>query len=214
MKITPKILSIPPYISTFWENILTLQAQEGILLITLKSGAVIKIPNLSAEAISQIFTAHAGLSETPFLPRKESFSFSLPFKADGDLIEAFGPGTQHNPEQASLPPLPPSVLKKIAALATSFGMETINNLPKSEPGCNCIYCQVMNAIHVGDLIEEEVSEEDLRFLNWEVKQTGDQLYIVTNPIDLNEHYSVYLGEPIGCTCGIKNCEHIRAVLNT
>ncbi|NGX33463.1 MAG: hypothetical protein K1060chlam4_01531, partial [Candidatus Anoxychlamydiales bacterium] len=40
------------------------------------------------------------------------------------------------------------------------------------------------------------------------------LYRVTNPLDENEHYSVFLKDPIGCTCGKKNCEHVKAVLNS
>ena len=59
-----------------------------------------------------------------------------------------------------------------------------------------------------------MNEEDLKFRNWEIEQTADKLYIVTNPFDKNEHYSVFLGDPLGCTCGEKNCEHIRAVLTT
>jgi PhoH-like ATPase len=49
---------------------------------------------------------------------------------------------------------------------------------------------------------------------WGIEQTAEQLYKVTNPLDANEQYNVFLGTPLGCTCGLKNCEHIRAVLNT
>ena len=35
-----------------------------------------------------------------------------------------------------------------------------------------------------------------------------------DPLDPNEHYNVFLGTPLGCTCGEKDCEHIRAVLST
>jgi hypothetical protein len=62
--------------------------------------------------------------------------------------------------------------------------------------------------------EEMVSDEELKFRSWDVVQTGEKLYLVCNPIDSKEHYNVYLGEPIGCTCGQTHCEHIRAVLNT
>ena len=63
-------------------------------------------------------------------------------------------------------------------------------------------------------MEEIVSDEELRFKTWEISQTNDKLYLVSNPIDANEHYSVYLGEPVGCTCGEKHCDHIRAVLSS
>jgi len=62
--------------------------------------------------------------------------------------------------------------------------------------------------------EEEVSDEDLTFQDWEVKQEGDKLYLVTNPLDRDERYRVFLGKPLGCTCGKTNCEHIRMVLSS
>ena len=66
----------------------------------------------------------------------------------------------------------------------------------------------------GVTIEEEVSAADLTFRSWDIKQEADQLYTVTNPLNAKEHYSVFLGEPLGCTCGFKNCDHIQAVLRT
>jgi hypothetical protein len=35
-----------------------------------------------------------------------------------------------------------------------------------------------------------------------------------NPLDHKEHYNVFLGDPIGCSCGNNNCEHIQAVLKS
>jgi hypothetical protein len=61
--------------------------------------------------------------------------------------------------------------------------------------------------------EELVSDDELKFRTWDISQSNEKLYIVSNPLDDHEHYSVYLGEPIGCTCGQKLCEHVRAVLN-
>ena len=62
--------------------------------------------------------------------------------------------------------------------------------------------------------EEIVSDEDLKFKTWDIVQTGEKLYDVTNPLDTKEQYHVYLGEPVGCTCGEQYCEHIRAVLSS
>jgi len=228
MKITSKVLSIPPYISTTWSNISSLHVKEELgtfrLIILLSDGPQVEIPNLDRQTIDAIFNAHAKSTEeltigiqTRKALEEVPLSFSLPMKTDGEggMIEAFGPATQHNPEQADLPPLPPGVLKKISAIASAFGVESLSNLPKAEPDCNCIYCQVMNAVHgEAQAEEEEITEEDLKFRNWDVKQTADKLYSVTNPIDTNEHYSVFLGEPIGCTCGQKNCEHVHVVLKT
>ena len=61
---------------------------------------------------------------------------------------------------------------------------------------------------------EEVTDEDLKFRTWDIKQPGKKLYLVTNPLDNNENYNVFLGKPVGCTCGQKYCEHIKAVLNS
>ena len=60
----------------------------------------------------------------------------------------------------------------------------------------------------------QFSEDDLKFRDWDIEQKSEELYEVTNPIDQNEHYQVFLGNPVGCTCGKKNCEHIRTVLNS
>ncbi len=227
MKISPRVLSVPPYLSTAWNNISSLHVKEEAgafrLVVILKDGPVVEIPALRSQEIHEIFDAHARYSEAEENPTEtqppkieEALSFTLPFKDGKALPESFASAAQHNPEQADFPPLPPTVLKKISAIAHAFGPEAIPNLPKGEPGCNCMYCQVMRAVHGEDAepAEEEVTAEDLKFRSWEVRQTADKLYIVTNPIDQNENYSVYLGEPIGCTCGSKNCEHVKAVLST
>ena len=43
-------------------------------------------------------------------------------------------------------------------------------------------------------------------------QTDEKMFTVTNRLDKNEKFNVYLGKPIGCTCGKEGCEHILAVL--
>ena len=138
-------------------------------------------------------------------------------------MEHFGTLLQHNPEQANSPDLPPDILEKIAHLSKTLGIEDPNTVPKPEPHCNCMHCQIARAMQTGlngelpetkEEQEEIVSDEDLKFKTWDVAQTGEKLYSVTNPLDAKEHYNVYLGDPIGCTCGENHCEHIRAVLNT
>lgn len=222
MKITPLILSIPPYISTTWKNIISLHTREGahgfLLAVLLQNGVQIEIPGLDHKTIAAIFEGHALFAKAENELLKGSVQFALPLQGEGGMIDAFGQNIQHNPEQSDLPPLPQAMLQKIALLAKTLGAEALSQFPKSESDCHCIYCQVMNTIregnHVIEEAEEEVLDEDLRFRNWDIKQTTDKLYIVTNPVNENEHYNVFLGEPLGCTCGHKNCEHIRAVLNT
>ena len=94
------------------------------------------------------------------------------------------------------------------------------NIPEGNPNCNCPYCQISRAIHgiehVNDspVTDNEVTKDELTFREWNIDQKNDKLYSVTNPFNENEKYSVYLGDPIGCTCGKNNCEHILAVLKS
>jgi hypothetical protein len=242
MKIDPKILSIPPYISTSWKNIASLHVENHhpslILVITLLSGARIEVPNLDPAMLESIFTAHSHymeLEEKPNQPKaqprppinfpisqEQVLSLGLPFRNSLGGIQHIGSLLQHNPEQADSPDLPPDILQKIAILSKSLGVEDPNMVPKPEPHCNCMHCQIAKALQIGlneeqsekGQQEEEVSDEDLKFKTWDVAQTSEKLYVVTNPLDNKEHYNVYLGDPIGCTCGENHCEHIRAVLNT
>lgn len=219
MKITSRILSIPPYLSTTWKNVSSLHVREeggrSTLIVLLQNRMQVEVPGLDKATVDAIFEAHVKSAEADAFSLPDSpYTFSLPLKGDGSL-EVLTSSMQHNPDQANLPPLPPDVLKKIATVARAFGMEDLVALPLPEPDCNCMYCQVLRALHEkSENEEEEVSDEDLKFHSWDIIQTADKLYLVTNPLDKNEHYNVFLGEPLGCTCGKKNCEHIRAVLNT
>jgi hypothetical protein len=225
MKITPTILSISPYLSTTWDNITSLHSRNEkgslTLIVHLQNLTTVEVPNLSQTELDAIFDAHAKFTEsklTPRLPNLPSpFNFSLPLKTDGP-IGSLGSSMEHNPDQADLPPIPTEILKKIAMIAKAFGLEDASFLQKPEPHCNCTYCQICRSLQNNEENSsdstDEVSEEDLTFRNWEIKQTDQKLYVVTNPLDSNEYYNVFLGSPIGCTCGSKNCEHIRAVLNS
>jgi hypothetical protein len=221
MKITSNILSIPPYLSTTWKNISSLHVRVErnslTLIVLLQNRVQVEVPGLDKRAIDEIFEAHARSAEEQSAPKIASplespFSFSLPLKGDS----ALGSTMQHNPENAGLPPVPPEILKKITTIAKAFGLDNIADLSKPEPHCNCMYCQVARSIQGEEPLEEieEVADADLKFRDWEIEQSADQLYVVTNPLDANEHYNVFLGTPLGCTCGEKNCEHIRAVLNS
>jgi len=240
--INHKILSIPPYVSTSWKNINTLHMKEidgkPVLVIVLHNGTVIDIPNLDSELVDQVFTAHTSYVEQEtkepqveslkqYEPPKgqgeNSFSFGIPFQMSGaEGMENVSSFLQHNAEQANAPQMPPEVIEKITAITKALGMDMEQiSIPKAEPHCNCPYCQIARAIQDGneeladnEADEEEVSEDDLRFRDWDIKQEGDKLYIVTNPLNVEEHYQVFLGTPVGCTCGEKNCEHVRTVLNS
>ena len=83
-----------------------------------------------------------------------------------------------------------------------------------------MHCQIMRIMRedqeeaTDNSHEEEVTAEDLRFREWDIEHSGDHLFVVSNPLNQQEQYNVFLGKPVGCTCGQPNCEHIRAVLNS
>jgi hypothetical protein len=218
MKITPKILHIPPFISTSWDQIssLYLQTKSGVphLVIVLRDGALVEVPHLAQREIDEIFQAHANFSEGPspssFLD--SPFSLKIPMSFDGSMLDSLASHLQHNPEQANLPQIPTHILSKIITILRSLGPIDDTLFDKPQPNCHCTYCQLSKAVQ-GEP-EEVVIDADLKFRDWEVLQKDQKLYQVTNPLDQGEYYTVFLGEPIGCTCGSKNCEHIRAVLNT
>jgi hypothetical protein len=213
MKITPSLLSIPPYLSTSWSNIASLQTRPSAgaftLIVSLKGGSTIEVPGLDATAVEEIFAAHARYAAE----QTSLFPFPLPLSQDGQ-VGPLSDAMQHNPEQTGMPPLPPQILDRIATVAKAFGLDDTAILNAPEPDCGCLYCQVVRALHKEEAPQEEVSAADLQFRDWDVAQTGDKLYFVTNPLDPNERYQVFLGQPLGCTCGQKNCEHVKAVLNS
>ncbi|MBS4168679.1 hypothetical protein [Parachlamydia sp. AcF125] len=238
MKITDKILSIPPHISTTWANISSLQMKGLLLVVTLMSGESVNIPGLSLEIIEKIFSTHATFLEqetlnpsapSPLLSSKGTVNeIELPFRMGFSTLDGIGTALQHNPAHADAPDLPEEILGKIGAIAKIISPETEADIPQPEPHCNCMHCQIARAIHqhLIDHDEElesaesqpaeevEVTEEDLRFSDWDIVQTGDKLFSVVRRLDLQEKYSVYLGHPVGCTCGQSGCEHILAVLKS
>lgn len=180
---------------------------------------------------------------TPRQPQQdhadEAFGDTLLDKGQGGLpfkfgmmpgAEGLGAAMQHSIEHANSPDLPKEILQKIASIATIIAPEDMGDVPQPEPHCNCPHCQIARAINEGlgntvrpfsgaeeqivEETEEDVSDEDLTFQQWQIEQSGDQLFTVTNKLDSEEKYSVFLGEPVGCTCGKQGCEHILAVLHS
>lgn len=228
----PKVLSIPPYLSTPWKHVFSLHLKETegnpLLVVTLQNRRHIEIPNLSRAEIEELFAAHALSQENESTPTRNHvepllplhLGFSLQSQHEGPK-ELFGSALEHNSQFADLPALPSALLEKLKGLVQALGLDRLDLFPKAEPNCNCFSCQIVqlltrdSATHPAkETAEEEIVDADLHFRTWDIRQTSEKLYLVSNPLDSKEHYSVFLGEPIGCTCGQKNCEHIRAVLNT
>ena len=230
MQISKKVLSIPPYISVSWGDVSSLRIENEELLVSLRDGASIHVPNLTPTQLSEVFAAHSQYLESQHdTPELLPSPFSSPFPSGGQVIGfplRFGPdgmegldaAMSHDPSQANAPDLPPEILEKIAGISTVLGAESVASLPMPEADCNCFHCQIARAVQDSDeeevIADEEVSLDELSFREWDIDQTDDNLFTVTNPLDGTEKYSVYLGEPIGCTCGEKNCAHIKAVLQS
>lgn len=236
IKINAKILSIPPYISTSWKNVLSLhienRANGSVLMIGLVNGSTIEIPDLNQSSMEAVFAAHGKHLEQESTSPQPIPAFNEPF-SDGNaavlslpLNFAFdknmGNLLQHQQEASDSPDLPPEVIDKVVQLSKAIGLDHFENFPKPEPHCNCMHCQIMRVIRndkeeeikKDDSFEEEVSDEELKFREWDIEQVEDSLYRVSNPLNANEQFNVFLGTPVGCTCGHANCEHIRAVLSS
>lgn len=229
MKINKKILSIPPYISTSWDHVLALKMKESDLVVCLTDGHTIEIPGLKSEIVEAIFFCHASYLESQERrqqgkPHPLNFGENeseSPFRFGFGTMDALGSSLQHNPAQANAPDLPKEVISKITAIAKIVAPDNSIEIPKPEADCNCIHCQIARAIQMGasgqleqQSEEEEIKPEDLQFQQWDIEQSGDKLYTVINRLDQKERYSVYLGHPVGCTCGKQGCEHILAVLKS
>lgn len=228
IKVTLKGLSIPPLLSTAWDNILSLSMSGNDLQVKLTDGALINVPNLTPEQIDLIFEKHQKFLDTADAAPapKKAFRLDIAPSDEGKLgfvaFDELGSMMQHDPSQADLEDLPAQVLEKISLLSQSLPMLGLDQLPQAVEGCNCMHCQITRALTSGFeqpapeqfLIEEPISEKELQFSEWSIIETGDKLYTVINKLDPTEEYHVFLGNPIGCTCGNNKCEHILAVLKS
>lgn len=159
-----------------------------------------------------------------FFSQEPGTDSQLKFGLSG--IDGMGVALQHNTAYANAPDLPPEVLQKISSIGKIIINDDSSTMPKPEPHCNCPFCQISRALHsaidsekpVSTVAaadpEEVVSNEELQFQNWDIAQTGDKLFTVSNRLDTLETYNVFLGQPVGCTCGKTGCEHILAVLKS
>lgn len=219
MRINHKVLSIPPYISTSWKNILSIQSHSSSsIIITLQDGSTVTVQDLSLEIIQVIFKEHAKhVEETSSPPSKPLETDPLSNFNFLDLGN-FRSMLEHNQQESHAPDLPQNLLEKVTRLTQSMGLSNFRTLPTPEPHCNCPHCQIARSMRVTlkseDPEEEEISLEELSFKSWIIKQTSETLYQVTHPDNLDETFLVTLDSPIGCACGSNQCEHIQAVLSS
>ena len=243
VKINDQLICIPPFISARWSQIAFIESQEGenkdqgTLRLHLIDGKIISIPNLDQSIIDIAFQEHLLYLETSQSGKEDSRDDDklgvgvlmnvlqqitkgndiqvLPKNLISPLFSGTNPIEailQHTPEHKDHPDAPTDVLEKMADVIRVLSGNNATLLPKPEPHCNCMHCQIGRVMNEEDTLT--VSDKDLTFRTWDIMQSGDKLYIVTNPLNPSDQFSVYLGSPIGCTCGEPNCEHIKAVLYT
>lgn len=223
MKINSKILSLPPYVSTSWRDVQSVHQNDGVLVISLLNGENVVIPGLSESLIASIFSAHEAYLEEEAL--EDAMSPVKLFSTGNLAMDNVGNMLQHNPEQADAPDLPSEMLHKIADVAKLIIPEDPAQLPVSEPHCNCMYCQIARVINETVMAQTDTEIEvkgseptveaaELTFQQWDIAPAGEELYNVTSRLDPQESYRVFLGNPIGCTCGVADCEHLIAVLKS
>ena len=236
IKINEKILSIPPYISTNWSSIASIHMKEEQLYVILLDDTEISLPGLQMDVIERIFTCHAAYLESDsFESPMTQMTLQHPFSKE-DLfsalagpanplsmqigigsIDGIGNAMQHNPEQSNAPDLPSDLLHKIAAVSKILKNDEVI-LPTAHPECNCFHCQIARVLNPNSLseneIEESISDSELNFQQWDIIETGENVFSVVSRLDNDEAYSVFLGQPVVCTCGKEGCDHIIAVLKS
>lgn len=234
IKINEQILSIPPFVSTTWCQVASLHMENEILFVTLLEGTVVQVPRLSSSEISSIFSYHADFilkSEKEQKEMGELFHFSKLFDQGNPPSLQFGFSNAmenegemfvgHNPEQADSPDLPKEILRKISLVTKMIAASSNIFMNPPQFGCNCFYCQISREINESDAKQVEILEEheivaddELCFEEWIIQETEAHLFSVTNKLDQKEKYQVFLGDPVGCTCGKEGCEHLLAVLKS
>ncbi|MFA6914995.1 MAG: hypothetical protein WC222_01235 [Parachlamydiales bacterium] len=233
MLINREVLSIPPHISTSWGHVIALHMQDENLMVYLTDGIIVQIPNLPDSLLEQIFSVHAAYlgEQTPkrqLRPIKNEldgmtateFPLRLGF---GSMENMMASSMQHNPEQAHMPDLPSEIIDKIATIAKVVSPREVSSLPKGEPHCNCMFCQVSRAIHRHAHVDEpeivtehKVAELPLSATDpWIVEPNENNCYNVHHRESPIEQYKVFIKDgEIGCNCGNHGCEHIIAVLRS
>ena len=129
---------------------------------------------------------------------------------------------QHNSNQKDGPTLPKELLQKIATVIKMLAPPDPDLLPKPEPHCNCMHCQIARSLMDQEREvfiptepqEEVVSDEELVFTQYVITPCGDNLYSVQDKLTPHERFTVILGDTVGCTCGKTGCEHLLAVLKS
>lgn len=236
MKINSNVISIPPYITTSWENVNVINVEidkdkKKILIISLESGDQIKIPELSDEDIHNVTSSFESFiektsNEQNFVDHNSMISglteVFQQFINDGKTSQATmsqSPGIGvvkvplgHSALHSNMPIFDPESLRNIIKTIKAIG-EGRNLFEKGEyqECCNCIYCQACKFLQE-EKTENELKEENLEFASsWNVEEVNSNEYLVSNK-ENNSTFNVKLEPSVACSCGSNKCEHIRIVL--
>lgn len=172
MKITSKILSLPPYLSTSWYDVDSLfQSDDGVLVVALTNGTQVRLEHLTPEVVNAIFNAHACFLEEEAESEEEDeenasqrneveftvqspLTFGGGFDESGDAMKIF---MEHDPSRSLGPLLPDALLQRISSLAKMFLPPDMIPLDASHANCRCPFCQIVRAL-TG--IPQPIIEED------------------------------------------------------
>lgn len=164
----------------------------------------------------------SNLFQAPPMDANVATSFGAPISFHLDANDPSSLFQGHNPQFSNSPPLPKEILDKITLIAKAIGGEMIKEVEPVEL-CNCFFCQIARALknerieerkpHVPknlpkDLLRGGIDPE------WMVDEVGPNMFKVISREEPGMVYQVYLGHPIGCSCGSNRCQHIIAALKT
>ncbi len=164
----------------------------------------------------------SNLFQAPPMDANVATSFGAPISFHLDANDPSSLFQGHNPQFSQSPPLPKEILDKITLIAKAIGGDMIKEVEPVEL-CNCFFCQIARALknertedrkpHVPknlpkDLLRGGIDPE------WMVDEVGPHMFRVVSREEPEVIYQVYLGEPIGCSCGSNRCQHIIAALKS
>ncbi|NDE63904.1 MAG: hypothetical protein EB053_06075 [Chlamydiae bacterium] len=164
----------------------------------------------------------SNLFQPPPMDANVATSFGAPISFHFDATDPSSLFQGHNPQFANSPALPKEILDKITLIAKAIGGEMVKEVEPVDL-CNCFFCQIARALHnerkdekkphipknlPKDLLSGGIDPE------WMVEEVGPHMFKVTSRDEPGILYQVYLGDPLGCSCGSNRCQHIVAALKT
>jgi len=231
MAVTKRMLHLPPYISTSWENVIALHMEQDedsddpLLVVTLSGGVQICIPDLREEMVQDLFALHAQiLTMSGAEASEEALKFTGDFhfaRNPWEPREVLQMLMRHQPSLRDEPPMPQAIINKLQSIGQLLDRDILKRLKPPLEGCNCPFCQVHRAV-LTDLYDDEVTAEELPTAppeevhsgEWVIQSEDQSTFTVFAEHAPQTRFRVCLSDTISCTCGLPNCDHVKAVLLT